>query len=339
MEKFENNTLPSVLRGLYAAPIICELSKSQIFTRDSKKINIKSQKNIKNKFMLNLCLEYLQQIQITEKKKNYWYLTEYGFEIFKRSNSFFVPHSYREVILNLGNILSSKKKISNCKVDRYENILGSGLTHLRYFYQPLNYCNLNFKYDTLIDLGCGNGHFINLALKFKKNLNVIGTDLSSDSVKTCLSNLKNKKLDNKFKIFKGDISKIKIWKKKSHSLLKNTSPLISMWFMLHEISNHKIQNVKNFLNDLYKNFPNSNLIIGELIKHDQKTLSEIYKKSMMPEYLFFHKVSGQGILTWNDYKSLLVDCPYSLEYEWKFDYENKRKIPSTFVWILKPKKK
>ena len=39
----------------------------------------------------------------------------------------------------------------------------------------------------------------------------------------------------------------------------------------------------------------------------------------MPEYLFFHKVSGQGILSWKDYKSLLVDCPYRLEYEWKFD--------------------
>ena len=71
MEKFENYSLPTILRGLYATPIICELSKSEIFTRDNKKINLKSQKKIKNKFMLNLCLEYLQQIQITEKKKKY----------------------------------------------------------------------------------------------------------------------------------------------------------------------------------------------------------------------------------------------------------------------------
>ena len=38
-----------------------------------------------------------------------WFLTDYGFEIFKRSNSFFVPHSYREIILNLKNILIGKK--------------------------------------------------------------------------------------------------------------------------------------------------------------------------------------------------------------------------------------
>ena len=112
-----------------------------------------------------------------------------------------------------------------------------------------------------------------------------------------------------------------------------------MWFMLHEISNHKVSNVKKFLKSLHKNFPNSNLLIGEIIKHDQKTLNEIYKKSLMPEYLFFHKVSGQGILSWKDYKSLLVDCPYSLEYEWKFDDDNSFKIPSAFVWVLKPKKK
>ena len=338
MENFNNLSLASTLRGLYATPIICELSKKKVFERNSKKINLKALKKIKNKFILNLCLDYLEQIQITEKKNLSWFLTDYGFEIFKRSNSFFVPHSYREIILNLGNILIGKKKINNCNVDRYENILGSGLTHLRYFYQPLNYCNLKINYDTLIDLGCGNGHFINLALDYKKNLKIVGIDLSSDSVQTCKKNIKKHVKNKNLKVFKCDISKISKWKKKGNSIIHKSNSLISMWFMLHEISNHKVSKVKNFLKTLHKNFPNSNLLIGEIIKHDQKTLSEIYKKRLMPEYLFFHKVSGQGILSWKDYKSLLVDCPYRLEYEWKFDDDNSFKIPSAFVWVLKPKK-
>tara|TARA_B100001057_G_scaffold335609_1_gene336320 strand:- start:1517 stop:2536 length:1020 start_codon:yes stop_codon:yes gene_type:complete len=338
MENFNNLSLASILRGLYATPIICELSKKDIFKKNSKKINLFALKKIKNKFMLNLCLDYLEQIQITEKKNNIWVLTDYGFEIFRRSNSFFVPHSYRDIILNLGDILLGKKSINSCNVDRNENILGSGLTHLRYFYQPLNYCNLNLKYDTLIDLGCGNGHFINLALQFKQDLKIVGMDLSSDSVKTCKKNIDKRLKKKNYKIFKCDISKINEWKNKGNSIISNSNSLISMWFMLHEISGHKVEKVKKFLNSLHKNFPNSNLLVGEIIKHDQKTLNEIYKKSLMPEYLFFHKVSGQGILSWQDYKSLLVDCPYSLEYEWKFDDENKRKIPSAFVWILKPRK-
>tara|TARA_B100000900_G_scaffold414473_1_gene441204 strand:- start:33 stop:1052 length:1020 start_codon:yes stop_codon:yes gene_type:complete len=339
MENFNNYSLASTLRGLYATPIICELSKKEVFRKNSKKINQIALKKIKNKFMLNLCLDYLEQIQITEKKNKTWFLTDYGYEIFRRSNSFFVPHSYREIILNLGNILLGKKKIDNCIVDRNENILGSGLTHLRYFYQPLNYCNLNLKYNTLIDLGCGNGHFINLALKFKNNLKVVGMDLSDDSVRTCKKNIKKNLKTKDFAIFKSDISNIYKWKKKGNHIIQNSNSLISMWFMLHEISDHKVVNLKKFLNSLHKNFPKSNLLIGEIIKHDQKTLNEIYKKSLMPEYLFFHKVSGQGILSWRDYKSLLVDCPYSLEYEWKFDDDNKHKIPSAFVWILKPRKK
>ena len=68
MENFNNLSLASTLRGLYATPIICELSKKKVFERNSKKINLKALKKIKNKFILNLCLDYLEQIQITEKK-------------------------------------------------------------------------------------------------------------------------------------------------------------------------------------------------------------------------------------------------------------------------------
>ena len=109
-----------------------------------------------------------------------------------------------------------------------------------------------------------------------------------------------------------------------------------MWFMLHEISNRKVKNLRTFLNKIYQNFPQSSLLIGEIVKHENKILKEIHPKSLMPEYLFFRKLSGQGILSWSNYKSLLVDCPYSLEYEWKLMMKT-QKIPSAFVWILKPK--
>ena len=120
--------------------------------------------------------------------------------------------------------------------------------------------------------------------------------------------------------------------------MKGTQPLISLWFMLHDISNHKVKNLKQFLNQVYKNFPSSSLVIGEIVRLEDKILNEIYNKSLMPEYLFFHKISGQGIMSWKEYKALLIDSPYTLEYKWLFDNANKSKVPSAFVWILKPKK-
>ena len=80
------------------------------------------------------------------------------------------------------------------------------------------------------------------------------------------------------------------------------------------------------------------MVIGEIVRLEDKILNEIYNKSLMPEYLFFHKISGQGIMSWKEYKALLIDSPYTLEYKWLFDNANKSKVPSAFVWILKPKK-
>ena len=133
MEIYDEKTPAHILRGLYT-PIICELSKLGIFTKASKKINLSNKSKIKNNFVLNLCLDYLSNIGIVIKKSKNYELSEMGYEIFRRSNSFFVPHSYREVILNLGKILQNKKALNSCKVDRNENTLGSGLTHLRYFF-------------------------------------------------------------------------------------------------------------------------------------------------------------------------------------------------------------
>ena len=338
MEIYDEKTAAHILRGLYATPIICELSKLGIFTKASNKINLRNKAKIKNNFVLNLCLDYLVHIGVLLKKTKNYELSEMGYEIFRRSNSFFVPHSYREVILNIGNILTNKKTISSCKVDRNENILGSGLTHLRYFFQPINYCNSKIDYNSLIDLGCGNGHFVNEVLKRKKNIKVVGIDLSPDSVKTCKKNITKYIGKDKFRVFKADISKVKLWKNKITKFLKGTKPLLSLWFMLHEISNHKVKNLKNFLLQVYQSFPESSIIVGEIVRLEDKTLKEIYNKSLMPEYLFFHKISGQGIMSWNEYKSLLVDIPYTLEYKWLFDNANKAKVPSAFVWILKPRK-
>ena len=40
--------------------------------------------------------------------------------------------------------------------------------------------------------------------------------------------------------------------KKGNSIIHKSNSLISMWFMLHEISNHKVSKVKNFLKTLHK---------------------------------------------------------------------------------------
>ena len=99
-------------------------------------------------------LELAEQTAVDEEKYEF---TKIGTEIFKRANSYYVPHSYREYILNLDNILDKKINISTLNVDRDENIIGSGLTHMRYFPPVLSYFARE-KIETVVDVGCGMGH-------------------------------------------------------------------------------------------------------------------------------------------------------------------------------------
>ncbi len=325
------------LRGLYAAPIICELSKRKIFKFlknkaifDKKKLAI-----IKSKKELEACINYLIRINLIQKDSNHnLSFTDLGTEIFKRSNSFYVPHSYREYILNLGNIFDKKINIRKLRVDRDENIIGSGITHMRYFPPVISYLSMNYEFNTGIDVGCGNGHFLNLMNNNFNSLNLYGFDVSSTSVSS--AKLIKKKNGNKIKIFRADASKISSWKKKIKG--NGTKTILFFWFLLHEISNNKISTIIDYLKNIKKNFPGAKVVICELTRQQDLILQENCEKSLMPEYLLFHDFSGQGVLSYKDYNKILNSTGYKLKKEWKFDLSSSKNDqisePSTFVWVL-----
>ena len=60
-----------------------------------------------------------------------------------------------------------KNKKEKILIDRYENILGSGKTHLRYFIHAIHNLKKLGPISSLIDIGIGNADFaINLRLIF-----------------------------------------------------------------------------------------------------------------------------------------------------------------------------
>ena len=79
------------LRGLFSAPIICELSKRKVFTYTKNKanFNLKAVNKIKGKKELFACLNYLNRINLINKiGKDNFEFTDLGVEIFKRANSY-----------------------------------------------------------------------------------------------------------------------------------------------------------------------------------------------------------------------------------------------------------
>jgi len=60
----------------------------------------------------------------------------------------------------------------------------------------------------------------------------------------------------------------------------------------------------------------------------------------MPEFLLFHELSGQGVLSWQQHREVLHGIPYTVAAEWHYDTipdEAGGTVPSSVLWHLKPK--
>ena len=98
-------------------------------------------------------------------------------------------------------------------------------------------------------------------------------------------------------------------------------------------------NIIRFFKDIKKYIPNAIILIGEITKIENHVLALNKDVSIMPEFLFFHELSGQGVLKFSDYDLILKKIPYRLSKCIKFDLmrHNKKTIPSAFIWLLKNK--
>ena len=62
--------------------------------------------------------------------------------------------------------------------------------------------------------------------------------------------------------------------------------------------------------------------------------------SIMPEYMLFHNLSGQGVLSHKEFLFILKNIPYNLILKKNFDNikHNNKSSPSAIAWLLTPKK-
>ena len=227
-------------------------------------------------------------------------------------------------------------------VDRYENIVGSGRTHERYFPPAVSFLRRKVQFDVMLDLGCGDGRFLEFVLRGVPGVKVLGIDLSEVSVETTLKNLQKKFKDREIETFAGDAGDIQKWSKLIKAHIGGKRLAISMWFLVHEISRRNPANVIAFLKETHRLFPAAPIVICELVRQSAALLTEHRRHLLMPEYLLFHDISLQGVLSWQEYRHILSSIPYDLAMERVFDEIPTRegsKEPATFVWCLTPKGK
>ena len=165
-----------LIRGYFLTPVIATLAKENFFSKNSNKFfKIKDKK-------LNILIAYLVNLGLIKKKNDKFYFSKNGKNLFNRSGSFNIVNSYRKYLFNLDKILSNEEKLHDLSCDRKENVLGSGSTNNRKFFQPGLKLLAKEDFDVVFDLGCGDGNFLeNLSKKYQNKL-ISGSDLSKISI-------------------------------------------------------------------------------------------------------------------------------------------------------------
>ena len=333
------STLISFMRGFFICPIISFLLKNNLIEIFFKKeFSLNDFKKIKNKkYFYNILLYMLSLglIKFINKKKKTFKATHLGQKIFLRSGSFLILHSYKSYIDNLDKTLI-KNQISGIKCNREENVIGSGSIHKKKFFP--NAFKLIKKKDIglIVDIGCGDGNYLKEINKRFNNIPILASDISAIAVKQAKKNLKNLNCQKKF--FICSAFNVEKWSKEviKFKLKNNKKVLISLWFILHEISNGKTENIIVFFKNLKKYLPNAQIIIGEIVDLPKDILRTNIDISIMPEFLFFHQLSNQGVLKYSDFNQIRRKIPQKLNQEIKFDIVNykKKSVPSAFIWSL-----
>jgi hypothetical protein len=115
--------------------------------------------------------------------------------------------------------------------------------------------------------------------------------------------------------------------------------VVSLWYVLHEFTDGLVEKAVEFFRSLHNHLPAAEVIVGEIVNIAPETLADNHSASIMPEFLLFHALSGQGVLTWQQHRSMLSNIPFRLAAEVRFDDIGDRAgttIPSSFIWHLQP---
>jgi len=338
--KDKRKHLVALLRGFFATPVIAALGETGVvdkllvghFRASDIETNI-------NREVLTLLLRYLYSIGLLQESAPGEYsLTGAGRTAVQRSGAFSLLMSYAEYFCELPATLLGTG--ASPRVNRLRNVLGSGQLHSRKFF-PAALSLLSSQYPTaMIDVGCGDGCFLAHAIERWPGLSVFGVDLSPTAVEATQLRLQRKGIGDPSAVA-ADGFDVEHWYASAPPRVRDAEGLtISLWFVAHEFSHGSQDRMVQFFSKLNQLFPRARVLLGEINRIEPAVLANDYDLSIMPEFLLFHELSGQGVLNWATWRQVILRTPYSLQAEKRFDEVHSaagESIPASFVWLLGPK--
>jgi hypothetical protein len=335
------NRIISLLRGQAACQAIAALAEAGVVeSMLGASFAVEDFTAVRSPQVLRSLFKYLQSLDLlaSSNGNGRYALTCAGRAVFKRAGAFLLLSSYNPYFANLGNLLTGEN-IAPPTVDRRRNVLGSGSLHSKKFFPCVWDVLGGNPPAVLIDLGCGDGTFLELACREWPNMTAVASDMSHLAVEYSAERLKNIGRPAGASIVENARS-VESWVAQLPHSLKSASPCtISMWFVAHEFSGGVPETIVDFFRRLRRSLPMAEIALAEIVAIPTQVLAANHEGSIMPEFLFFHELSRQGVLSWDVWQSIRKQIPYELSAERQFDLVEQGDglaIPSSFFWHLKP---
>lgn len=338
--KAKRRDLVGLLRGYFASPVIATLGEMGMTGRMLEgEFSAADFDSIPRMDVAQSLFRYMRSIGLLEEGIAAEYaLTSQGRTIISRNGAFSLLMSYAEYFHQLPSLLAGTEQKPS--VNRLRNVRGSGELHSKKFFPAAFDFFLSNPPTAIIDIGCGDGCFLSHARKKWSELPVFGVDLSETAVEATRHRL-NVSCSPSSVAMTADGFDVTRWSQAVPQFIQ-TSPrlIISAWFVAHEFSSGSPEKITDFFSALRNKFPRAQIVLGEINKISPDVLAEDHELSIMPEFLLFHELSGQGVLSWAVWNDILKNIPYILANEQRFDEVRAgagERVPASFLWLLEPK--
>lgn len=284
-------------------------------------------------------MAYLIALELVEPGANGGFaVTRLGAVVFRRYGTFCILNSYERYMQSLRSILIPDGA-PRPQVDRIRNVIGSGAMHERKFFGPALELLSDTEFQCIADIGCGDGKFLLNCVRRFPRAGLLAVDSSAVAVDATLKRLHVACPDVKVSGTLADGADVASWSKHLACGGDSSAVLVSLWFLVHEISRNDPESVIRFFELLQQHCPGATILMGEVVRMPPALLAKNRSTSILPELLLLHDLSRQGVLGWEEWQYIAEQIPYVRVAERSFDLvrgPGATSQPSSFVWCLAP---
>lgn len=257
--------------------------------------------------ILQALCDYLFALSILKKNSSgYYSLDSKGPLLVEEARGWFNgTYGYEEVFHFLEDMLK-KEKVYGKDIYRRPDFVAKGsgeAENLIYFPLAIDMIAKN-GFKKVLDLGCGEGTFLQKLCKSNKDVTGYGIDISPEAISDGKKKVIEAGLQDRIHLLMEDISKIE----KAPKLLQDIDAA-TIFFVLHEILWQGTEPVVELLRSFRKIFPGVPLIVFEVIKPSAEEMRK--KLGMAVQYLLQHDLTHQKLVGRENWRNLFENAGFN----------------------------